>query len=103
MRAPAGRLWQRALCGGAAAAFGPGAPWGFVAGARADLLVADAREPVLLGVPPDRTLDALVFSSPAAAWRDVMVAGRWVVRDHRHDGEDAIAARFESAMQALSR
>ena len=103
LRAPAGRLWQRALSGGAAAAFGPGAPWGFVAGARADLLVADAREPVLLGVPPDRTLDALVFSSPAGPWRDVMVAGRWVVRERVHEREQGIAARFEAAMHVLWR
>ena len=91
------------LAGGAAAAFGPGAAWGFVAGARADLLVADARTPSLIGVPFDRTLDALVFSSPSAPWRDVMVAGRWVVRDRGHDREDAIAARFEAAMHTLWR
>jgi len=101
LQAPAGRIWQRALAGGAGAAFGPGARWGLVAGARADLLVADSREPALLGVPPDRTLDALVFSTPSAPWRDVMVAGRWVVRDGAHEEEDAIAARFEAAMRAL--
>ena len=103
LAAPAERLWQRALAGGAAAAFGPGARWGLAAGARADLLVADPREPALLGVPKDRALDALVFSSPSAPWRDVMVAGRWVVRDRVHDREVAIAARFEAAMQAVWR
>ena len=38
----------------------------------------------LLGVAPERSLDALVFSSPTAPWRDVMVAGRWVIRDGVH-------------------
>jgi len=42
-----------------------------------------------------------VFSSPSAPWRDVMVAGRWIVRERRHEREAAIAARFEAAMQAL--
>jgi formimidoylglutamate deiminase len=101
VQAPAGRLWQRALSGGASAAFGAGVAWGLVAGARADLLVADLREPALLGVPPESTLDALVFSSPSAPWRGVMVAGRWVVRDRHHEREAAIASRFESAMREL--
>jgi formimidoylglutamate deiminase len=99
--APAERLWRRALAASGAAAFAPGVPWGLVKGARADLLVTDARAPALLGVPPERLLDALVFSSPCSPWRDVMVAGRWRVRDGRHADEDAIAARFGQAMQAL--
>jgi len=75
--------------------------WGLVPGARADALVADTREAGLRGVPAPQLLDALVFSSPARAFRDAMVAGRWVVREHRHARADAIAQRFEAAMRQI--
>jgi formimidoylglutamate deiminase len=94
--ATAHRLWQRCLDGGAAAAGLKS--WGLVAGARADLLVLDAAAPSLLGVPEGRWLDALVFSSPGAAFRDVMVAGRWVVQGHRHWDQGRVAGEFERAM-----
>lgn len=93
------RLWQRALAGGAAAA--GQARWGLQVGARADLLVADAHEPALLGVPARHTLDALVFSSPARPWQDVMVAGQWRLRHGKHPQAAAIAHAFEGAMGAL--
>jgi len=84
---------------GAAAAGLPA--WGLKPGARADALVADLGEAALLGVPADRLLDALVFSSPARPWRDVMVAGRWVIRARLHAQHEGIAHRFEGAMRAL--
>jgi formimidoylglutamate deiminase len=95
----AARLWSRAQAGGAAAA--SFARWGLRVGARADLLVVDLADHALLGVPPDRLLDVLVFSSPARPWRDVMVAGRWIVSDHRNPAATSIASRFEGAMHAL--
>jgi formimidoylglutamate deiminase len=93
------RLFVRALQGGAAAA--GDAASGLKPGARADALVVDVNDAALLGIPASRLLDALVFSSPARPWRDVMVAGRWVVREHRHARQSEIAARFAAAMQAL--
>lgn len=75
--------------------------WGLVPGARADALVIDERDEPLLGVPVQHRLDALVFSSPGRDWRDVMVAGRWVIRGREHANEDAIAHRFETAMRSL--
>ena len=54
----------------------------------------------LLGVAPERSLDALVFSSPTAPWRDVMVAGRWVIRDGVHAEAHGIGERFAAAMRA---
>ncbi|HMO46186.1 MAG TPA: formimidoylglutamate deiminase [Rubrivivax sp.] len=90
----AARLLQRALHGGGrAAGFGR---WGLQPGARADLLLIDTADASLLGMPEDRLLDALVFSSPGDPFRDVMVAGRWVPRDRT-----AVAARFAAAMRAL--
>jgi formimidoylglutamate deiminase len=96
------RLWRRALEGsGAAAGHAHRGSWGLVPGARADLLVVDTRDASLLGVPADRLLDALVFSTPGRPWRHVLVAGRWVVREHRHAQAAAIAAQFEAAMHRL--
>jgi formimidoylglutamate deiminase len=93
------RLVSLLLAGAAAAAGQPA--WGLVAGARADALVVDPRADALRGVAPARSLDALVFSSPTAPWRDVMVAGRWVIRDGVHADAQAIGARFAAAMAEL--
>ena len=95
------RLFSRAVDAGAAAAGEP--RWGLVSGARADALVVDLHDASLLGIPAPQLLDALVFSSPGRPWRDVMVAGGWVVRNHRHAHADAIARRFERAMQEIWR
>jgi len=96
----AARLFERALLGGGTAAGEP--LWGLQPGARADALVADPAEPALLGIAPEHTLDALVFSSPGRPWRDVMVAGRWVLRDGRHPQGEAIERRFVQAMGELA-
>ena len=97
--ATAARLFDAAVQAGAAAAGEP--RWGLVEGARADGLVVDLQAAPLLGIPPERVLDALVFSAPGAAFRDVLVAGRWCLRAHRHADEARIAGRFAAAMQAL--
>jgi len=97
--ATAALLFERVLAGSAAAA---GLPvWGLAAGARADLLVLDARAPGLLGVPPSNTLDALVFATDAPALREVWVAGRRVVAGGSPIDAAAVAAAFESAMAGL--
>ncbi|MBE7522014.1 MAG: formimidoylglutamate deiminase [Burkholderiales bacterium] len=95
----AARLFEHAVRAGALAAGEP--QWGLREGARADLLVADPGDPALAGIPAPRVLDAIVFSGPARPWRDVMVAGRWVIRDHVHPRGEAIMARFAEAMSAL--
>ncbi len=50
-------------------------------GRRADLIVLDARTEPLASAPPGELLDRYVFASDRAAPRDVMVRGRWRVRD----------------------
>jgi len=92
-------LFESALAGGGRAA--GHARWGLERGARADLLVIDADDASLLGLPHARWLDALVFSSPSRPWRDVMVAGRWALRNHHHARVEHVAAGFERAMHAL--
>lgn len=96
--ATAARLFERALAaGGTAAGF---AKWGLQAGARADLLVLDTGDASLLGIPQERLLDALLFSSPATPFRDVLVGGRWALRAHRPVAADPGPA-FAAAMHAL--
>ena len=97
--ATAERLFSRVTTGGAAAA--GHALWGLMVGARADALVVDPSEPALLGVPPSRTLDAMVFSSPAQPFANVMVAGRWMVRDGVHTAQKSTANAFADAMWAI--
>lgn len=70
----AAALFDGALEGGSAAA---GLPLGgLAAGQRADFLVVDTGSGALAGIPPDHLLDALVFSSPQAAFSAVFVAGQ---------------------------
>ncbi len=97
--ATAARLFDSVLAGsGASAGF---KRWGFVPGARADLLVLDGEAPGLLGAPASHTLDALVFATGAPAVREVYVAGRRVLSAGRHAFEARIAARFAEVMWAL--
>jgi formimidoylglutamate deiminase len=97
--ASAARLFDAAIASGARSA---GLDrWGLVVGARADALVIDDHAPGILGVPPENTLDALVFATDAPAFVEVWVAGRRVVADRRHVDAAAVAERFRRAMDAL--
>jgi formimidoylglutamate deiminase len=92
-------LMRRALAGGAAAL---GRPIGSLgAGHRADLVVLDPGHPALIGRPPERILDALVFNGNDTPVRDVMVGGRWVVRDRVHVAEAPVKAAFAKTMKRL--
>ncbi len=93
------RLLRRFIAGGAVAA--GFSSWGLVEGARADLVHADLADSATIGVPTDRLLDAMVFSSPALPFRDVMAGGRWVVRAGLHDNAPMASQRFEEVMGAL--
>lgn len=103
--APAGggsvgaELYRTALRGGAQAL---GRAIGAIeVGGSADLVVLDHAHPRLAGREGDLLLDSLIFSGNQSPVRDVMVAGRWVVRDGRHEKEDAILARYLKAVAGL--
>jgi formimidoylglutamate deiminase len=92
-------LYRGALAGGGRAA---GRDIGQIApGARADLLVLDAGSPNLFGKSDDTLLDGMIFAGNANPVRDVMVGGRFVVREGHHGNEEAIMAGYKSAMTAL--
>jgi len=91
------RLWREAArCGAQALGQNTGA---LAVGARADWLVLDVDHPALAGAHEDGLLDRLVFADGRAGIRDVMVAGRWVVRAGHHQSEEAVARRFTGWMQ----
>ena len=92
-------LFDTALAGGErASAQGGGA---LVAGRRADLVMLDPDSQVLLGHGPETVLDAWILGGTQNPVRDVMVAGRWVIRDGRHAHEDAIRAAYRDAAARL--
>jgi formimidoylglutamate deiminase len=93
------RIYGAAMKGSASAAGFD--QWGFVVGARADLLLIDQTDPTLVGVPMERLLDAMVFSSPVKPFADVMVAGDWVLRRGEHDKDNESLATFAETMAAL--
>lgn len=74
----AAALFEAALAGGqSATAQALGA---IAVGNRADFLTLDPESPALLGIPSDKLLDALIFSSPDARFSEVFVAGRQVLK-----------------------
>ncbi|MFS2005020.1 formimidoylglutamate deiminase [Duganella sp. CT11-25] len=92
-------LWQGALRGGAQAA---GRPVGALApGRRADMIVLDDGHPNMFGLALDEVLGSFVFSGNDNLVKDVMVGGRWVVRNQQHVAQQAIAARFKQTLAEL--
>lgn len=92
-------LFDTALAGGEqCSAQGGGA---LAAGRRADLVMLDAGSPVLLGHGPETALDAWVLGGTRNPVRDVMVGGRWVIRDGRHAEEEKILDAYRAAMARL--
>jgi len=93
------RLWRDAAIHGARAI---GQAAGQIAvGRRADWLVLDRGHPSMAGATIDAALDHLIFAGASAAIRDVMVGGRWVVKDYRHAAEPALQLRFAAVMSRL--
>ncbi len=67
-------------------------------GYRADFVVLHGDDPALAGQAVGSMLDAAIFGPCRQPVRDVMVGGRWVVRDGHHPHEDAIFARYRACL-----
>ncbi len=80
---PAAALLTAATVGGARSLGWPEAGR-LEAGALADLTVVNLDSPRTAGAAPGHLVEAAVFAAAAADVRDVMVGGRWVVRDGQH-------------------
>jgi formimidoylglutamate deiminase len=68
---------------------------------RADLVVLDSGALDLVGREGNAIANALIFSGAHDLVRDVMVAGRWVVRNRRHANAQTAAAAYKKALKEL--
>ncbi len=92
-------LFLSALSGGAQAT---GRPVGALEpGRQADLVVLDPELPDLRTRSPEKLLDTWIFSGNRNAVRHVMVGGRWIVRDGRHERGEEIARGYRRAISRI--
>ena len=92
-------LWKACLDGGAAAS---GRKVGKLAvGPRADLLVLNADHPNLSGVASTDMLNSWIFTGNDNLVQDVLVGGRWCVKQGRHVRQSEIEQKFKQTMQQL--
>ena len=93
-------LWCRAAQGGAQSI---GRDCGVIAvGKKADLLVLDNSQTTLFAHQSKHLLDSLVFASQKNTIADVMVGGRWAIKNGKHEQEEHIAMRFRQELQVLA-
>ncbi len=92
-------LFDAALIGGAQAM---GQEIGALqVGLRADWLVLDGNDPYLSTATGDGILNRWLFAGSDRQIRDVMVNGRWVIRDGRHAGEEDSNRAFAQVLREL--
>ncbi len=92
-------LWKASLQGGAQAS---GRKVGKLAvGYRADLLVLNADHPNLSGISSTELINNWLFSGNDNLVRDVLVGGKWQVKEGRHLHQADIEQRFKKAMGEL--
>jgi formimidoylglutamate deiminase len=94
-------LFEAALAAGPQASAQP--LGGLEVGQRADFLVLDAQSLALMGVPAEQVLDALVFSSPAARFSAVFVAGQQRVAEGVISHDAANPDAWRSISQGFAR
>lgn len=92
-------LFTAALHGGAQAAGQPTSE--LAVGRRADLVVLDGQDPSLADLDDDTLLDAAVLGPGRALVRDVLIGGRWVVRDRHHRHAATSRERYRAVMRRL--
>ena len=92
-------LYDASLVGGAQAL---GQPVGeLTVGKRADWLVLDGQDPYIAMAEGDGILNRWLFAGSDRQVRDVMVNGRWVVRQGQHAHEEESRQAFAGVLRAL--
>ncbi|MQB14086.1 formimidoylglutamate deiminase [Pseudomonas lactis] len=92
-------LFDAALDGGAQAL---GQPIGRLqVGKRADWIVLDGSDPYLATASEDGILNRWLFAGGDRQVRDVLVNGKWVVRDGHHAGEEDSRQAFTQVLKDL--
>lgn len=67
----------------------------FAPGCFADFFTVDLKEISVAGHSPDSLLSMLVFALDRLAISDVVVDGKFILRDHRHPLHEEIVSRYE--------
>jgi formimidoylglutamate deiminase len=98
-QALASRLFDCAAVHGARALGVPAS--GLAAGSSADFFTVDLDDVSIAGNSGNDLLPLAVFSLGRTAIRDVVVNGRWVVRDQRHPLQEEIVSRFKAVHRRL--
>jgi formimidoylglutamate deiminase len=70
-------------------------------GSLADFFTVDLNDVSIAGNSGEDLLPLAVFSLSRSAIRDVMVNGRWVVRDQRHPLQEEIISRYKELHRKL--
>ena len=92
-------LFDAALSGGAQAL---GQPVGQLAvGQRADWLVLDGNDPYIATASGDAILNRWLFAGSDRQIRDVMVNGKWVIREGQHAGQEQSNLEFARVLREL--
>ncbi|HNJ07940.1 MAG TPA: formimidoylglutamate deiminase, partial [Plasticicumulans sp.] len=80
-----------------------GQPTGALApGRRADWVVLDGAQPLLAGAHGDAITERWIFGGDSRFVRDVMVGGRWCVREGHHPLEAQADAAFASVIARVT-
>mgnify|MGYP002656233027 CR=1 FL=1 len=94
-------LFEHALVGGAQAL---GQPTGRLeAGYCADAIVLDGSDPYLACAGDEAILNRWIFGGGDRQVRDVLVDGKWRIRQGRHAAEEATSLAFADVLRALLR
>ncbi|MGC9291326.1 MAG: formimidoylglutamate deiminase [Acidobacteriaceae bacterium] len=72
-------------------------------GAPADFFTVDLADPSLVGNTPETLLAQIVFGLERTAIADLMVGGRWVVRDHAHAAQQEILNLYQEVHRKVWR
>ena len=93
-------LFDAAVAGGAQAL---GQPVGVLeVGKRADLVVLDGDDPYIATAVGDGILNRWLFAGGDRQVRDVMVAGRWVIREGRHAAQEQTQQAFAQVLRQMA-
>jgi len=75
---------------------------GIEVGQRGDILSLDENHPALVGRAGDEILDSWIFSGENTPVQNVMVGGKWVIRDGHHKREEEILNNYATVLRRLS-
>ena len=95
----AARLFECATVMGAASINSPGGS--LAPGEPADFFTVDLNDPSIAGASSDVLLSNIVFSLSRSAVKDVVVGGKRIVEDGRHDQQEEIVERFKALQKKL--